>query len=59
VASIDIWQWCLPSARQHAGRNDEYACAIGARMVVKITDSTVMDTLRRMSRRILAHHLSR
>jgi hypothetical protein len=54
---MDPLQWCLPPARQHAGTEDDCACAIaiGAKTLVKITASTAMDTLRRMSRRILAH----
>ena len=52
---MDPLQWCLPPARQHAGTEGDCACAIGAKTLVKITASTAMDTLRRMSRRILAH----
>ena len=56
-SSMDISQWCLPPARQHAGSDDALAGASGARMVVIKTSNTAMDTVRLMSRRILAHRL--
>ena len=54
---IDISQWCLPPARQHAGTEAGLASATGANTPVNKTISIAMEMPRLMSRRILAHRL--
>jgi hypothetical protein len=53
---MDISQWWLPPARQHAGPDDAYARQRGTSAMVSSTNSTAMEIPRLMSSRILAHH---
>lgn len=49
-------QWCLPSARQHAGTDAVLPCASGASKAVSRTSKTIMDAPRFTVNASLAHH---